>query len=266
VLGITEAANGFGKVISPIIGSLFALIVWFATFFAFPAFCLLSLLLVMFVIKEPAKTNEPPEMGKYLRDIGSILKSKGRWLIPAFFAGSLALFNLFGVLFYLSDTLEEAPYLIDGVKKGLVLAIPLLAMVITSYTTGALIKKNGTVMRWLMNIGFLLLSATLGSCIFLHNSLYMFIGLLTIGAVGTGLVLPCLNTMITGSVQKEQRGMITSIYNSLRYIGVALGPPLFGYLMKISNQMVFIVVTALAVIALALVFFLIKPKGKLESA
>jgi ACDE family multidrug resistance protein len=201
-----------------------------------------------------------------LRDIGSILKSKGRWLIPAFFAGSLALFNLFGVLFYLSDTLEEAPYLIDGVKKGLVLAIPLLAMVITSYTTGALIKKNGTVMRWLMNIGFLLLSATLGSCIFLHNSLYMFIGLLTIGAVGTGLVLPCLNTMITGSVQKEQRGMITSIYNSLRYIGVALGPPLFGYLMKISNQMVFIVVTALAVIALALVFFLIKPKGKLESA
>jgi ACDE family multidrug resistance protein len=266
VLGITEAANGFGKVISPIIGSLFALIVWFAPFFAFPAFCLLSLLLVMFVIKEPAKTNEPPEMGKYLRDIGSILKSKGRWLIPAFFAGSLALFNLFGVLFYLSDTLEEAPYLIDGVKKGLVLAIPLLAMVITSYTTGALIKKNGTVMRWLMNIGFLLLSTTLGLCIFLHNSLYMFIGLLTIGAVGTGLVLPCLNTMITGSVQKEQRGMITSIYNSLRYIGVALGPPLFGYLMKISNQMVFIVVTALAVIALALVFFLIKPKGKLESA
>jgi ACDE family multidrug resistance protein len=266
VLGITEASNGFGKVISPIIGSLFALIVWYAPFFAFPVFCLLSLLCVMFIIKEPKKTKQPPKLGKYMSDIGSILKEKGHWLIPAFFAGSLALFNLFGVLFYLSDTLEEAPYNIDGVIKGLVLAIPLLAMVVTSYTTGAFIKKNGTLMRWLMNIGFLLLSVTLALCIFFYASMYVFIGLLTIGAIGTGLILPCLNTMITGSVQKEQRGMITSIYNSLRYIGVALGPPLFGFLMKISNQIVFIVVTVLAVIALGLVFFMIKPKGKLESA
>lgn len=266
VLGITEASNGFGKVISPIIGSLFALVVWFAPFFAFPVFCLISLLCVMFIIKEPKKKKQPPKIGTYMAEIGSILKKKGRWLIPAFFAGSLALFNLFGVLFYLSDTLEEPPYNIDGVIKGLVLAIPLLAMVITSYTTGALIKKNGTLMRWLINIGFVLLSVSLALCIFFYDNLYVFIGLLTIGAIGTGLILPCLNTMITGSVQKEQRGMITSIYNSLRYIGVALGPPLFGFLMKISNQIVFIVVTVLATIALGLVFFLIKPKGKLESA
>ncbi|MFC0213773.1 MFS transporter [Paenibacillus chartarius] len=266
VLGITEAANGFGKVISPILGSAFALLVWFAPFFAFPLFCLISLLCVMFIIKEPKKTKEPPSLGKYMHQIGAILKAKGRWLIPAFIAGSLALFNLFGVLFYLSDTLEEAPYKIDGIIKGLVLAIPLLAMVITSYTTGALIKKNGTLMRWLINIGFVLLSVTLGCCIFFHDNMYLFIGLLTVGAVGTGLILPCLNTMITGSVEKEQRGMITSIYNSLRYIGVAFGPPLFGYLMKISNEMVFIVVTSLAVIALAMVFFLIRPSGKLESA
>ncbi|GIP26214.1 hypothetical protein J23TS9_13440 [Paenibacillus sp. J23TS9] len=60
--------------------------------------------------------------------------------------------------------------------------------------------------------------------------------------------------------------MITSIYNSLRSIGVAFGPPLFGYLMKVSNQLVFIVVASLAVVALLLVFFMIKPKGQLKSA
>lgn len=266
VLGITEAANGTGKVLSPIIGTLFALIAWYVPFFAFPAFCLLSLLCVIFIIKEPKKTNKPPKLKKYLSDIGSILKTKGHWLIPAFFAGSLALFNLFGVLFYLSDILEEAPYNIDGVVKGLILAVPLLAMVITSFTTGTLIKKNGTLMRWLINIGFVMLAGSLAFCIFMHTKLGIFIALLTIGGIGTGLILPCLNTMIAGSVRKEQRGMITSIYNSLRSIGVALGPPLFGYLMKISNQLVFIVVTSLAVIALLLVFFTIKPKGKLESA
>ena len=46
-LGLIEAANGAGKVLSPIIGSLLMLIVWYASFFAFPVFCALSLLAVI---------------------------------------------------------------------------------------------------------------------------------------------------------------------------------------------------------------------------
>jgi ACDE family multidrug resistance protein len=262
-LGLTEASNGAGKVISPILGSLLALWVWFAPFFSFPIFCLLSLLAVIFILKEPKKSNQPPKLGAYVRQIGSILKQKGKWLIPSFFAGSMALFILFGVLFYLSDTLEKPPYEIDGVKKGFVLAIPLLCMVITSYTTGALIKKNGTVMRWLMNIGLIIMTVSLALTIFFFDNLYMFIGLLSLSGIGTGLLLPCLNTMITGSVEREQRGMITSIYNSLRFLGVAFGPPIFEWLMKISHQIVFIAVSTLAFITLGIVFFLIKPKGKI---
>jgi ACDE family multidrug resistance protein len=262
-LGLTEASNGAGKVVSPILGSLLALWAWFAPFFAFPIFCLLSLLAVIFILKEPKKSTEPPKLGAYIHQIGSILKEKGKWLIPSFFAGSLALFILFGVLFYLSNILEKAPYDIDGVKKGFVLAIPLLCMVVTSYTTGALIKKNGTLMRWLMNIGLIIMTVSLALTIFFFENLYMFIGLLSLSGIGTGLLLPCLNTMITGSVEREQRGMITSIYSSLRFIGVAFGPPIFEWMMKISNQIVFITVSSLAFITLGLVFFLIKPKGKI---
>jgi ACDE family multidrug resistance protein len=180
-------------------------------------------------------------------------------LIPAFFAGSLGLFILFGVLFYLSNVLEKEPYNIDGVKKGLVLAIPLLFMVSTSYITGSVIKKNGVLMRWLMNIGLVAMTASLGATIFFFKNIYVFIGLLSISSIGTGLLLPCLNTMITGSVQREQRGMITSLYSSLRFLGVAAGPPLFGWLMDISDRIVFISVSALSLVALGLVFFLIKP-------
>ncbi|TVY08262.1 MFS transporter [Paenibacillus cremeus] len=262
-LGLIEAANGTGKVVSPIIGSLLAIIVWYAAFFAFPIFCALALLAIMFLIKEPKKTKAPPKLGAYLKSIGKILKEKGRWLITSFFAGSLALFVLFGVLFYLSDILEVEPYNIDGVKKGLVLAIPLLGQVVTAYTTGALIKKNGKLMRWLMNIGLTLMTVSLGLCIlFFNKSIYLFIGLLTLSSIGTGLLLPCLNTMITGSVKREQRGMITSIYNSLRFLGVAAGPPLFGWMMEKSHQIVFITVTSLAFLTLVLVFFLIKPPAK----
>lgn len=59
VLGLVEASNGFGKVISPILGSLLALIIWYAAFFAFPIFCLISILLTIFFVKEKKKEEKP---------------------------------------------------------------------------------------------------------------------------------------------------------------------------------------------------------------
>ncbi|KOR89595.1 MFS transporter [Paenibacillus solani] len=261
-LGLIEASNGAGKVLSPIIGSLLMLIVWYASFFAFPVFCALSLLAVIFMIKESSH-NSRQELGKYLGKIRGIFKEKGRWLITAFFAGSLGLFILFGVLFYLSNILEDKPYQIDGVKKGMVIAIPLLGMVITSYTTGSLIKKNGKLMRWLMNIGLLAMTVSLALTLFFLKNIYVFIGLLTVSSIGTGMLLPCLNTIITGAVEKSERGMITSLYNSLRFLGVAAGPPLFGWMMDRSDYVVFITVSSLSLITLGLVFFLIRPPRKI---
>lgn len=261
-LGLTEASNGIGKVISPILGALLALIVWHAAFFAFPGFCMLSLLAVLFLIKEPKKNKEPVKLKKYLHAIGSLFKKQGKWLVPAFFAGSLALFILFGVLFYLSNILEKPPYRVDGVLKGAVLAIPLMGMVITSYTTGSLIKKNGVLMRRLMLLGLIMMAASLGLTIFFFKQIYVFIGLLTLSSIGTGLVLPCLNSLITGTVETQQRGMITSLYSSLRFLGVALGPPLFGWMMNRSDRLVFISVSALSLLSLGLIFFLIKPPKK----
>jgi ACDE family multidrug resistance protein len=263
-LGLTEASNGAGKVISPIIGSLLALIVWYAAFFAFPLVCVLSIVAVIWAIKEPKKQEKPKKLKEYIHSISKIFKKKGRWLITSFFAGSLALFILFGVLFYLSDILEKKPYTIDGVMKGLVLAIPLMGLVITSFTSGSIIKKNGVLIRWLMNIGLALMTVTLALTIFFYENIYVFIGLLTLSSIGTGLLLPCLNTMITGSVEKQQRGMITSLYSSLRFLGVAFGPPLFGWMMAVSHETVFISVASLALITLALVFFLIKPDKKVS--
>ncbi|MCE5171026.1 MFS transporter [Paenibacillus profundus] len=258
-LGLIEASNGAGKVISPILGSALALWTWTAPFFAFPFFCALSLVAVIWLIHEPDQRPEPVPIKKYLQNIKVIFKQKGRWLIPAFFAGSLALFILFGILFYLSDILEEKPYSIKGIMKGLVLAIPLLGMVTTAYITGNLIKKNGVLIRWLMNIGLLMMAISLGFTIFFNKNVYGFISLITVSSIGTGMLLPCLNTMITGSIDKAERGMILSLYNSLRFFGVAFGPPLFSWMMDISHRVIFITVTALSVIAFVLVFLFIKP-------
>jgi len=263
-LGLIEASNGAGKVVSPILGSLLALLIWYAPFFAFPAFCLLSLLAMLFMIKEPKRTAEPKPAKQYVDSVKRIFAKDGKWLVSSFFSGSLALFILFGVLFFLSNVLEKPPYYIDGVWKGFVLAIPLFGMVVTAYVTGTVIRKNGVLIRWLMNIGLALMAVTLALAIWWNKNLYVFIGLLTLSSIGTGLLLPCLNTMITGAVEKSERGMITSLYSSLRFFGVALGPPLFGWLMGISYPIVFIVVSGLSLIALGLVFFLVKPDKQVQ--
>lgn len=263
-LGITEAANGFGKVISPILGSLFALIIWYAAFFAFPVFCAASILMLVFFIKEPKRQDKPVKLKQYVKNIGRIFKEKGRWLIASFVAGSVSLFILFGVLFYLSDILEQKPYEIDGIVKGLILAIPLTGLVITSYITGSVIKKNGVLIRRVMIAGFILATASLTFAIFFHKQIYVLISMLTLSSIGTGLVLPCLNTMITGAVERKQRGVVTSLYSSLRFFGVAFGPPLFSWLMAGSDRTLFIAVSSLSLIMLVLVALFIKPDKQIE--
>ena len=141
VLGLVEASNGFGKVVSPIIGPLLALFVWYTVFFAFPIFCLASILLTMFFIKEKKSKKEPTPIGEYVKGLVSVFKTEGRWLLVAYLAGATCLFTLFGILFYISDILEK-DYNIDGVLKGAILAIPLLFMTITSYLTGSNIGKK----------------------------------------------------------------------------------------------------------------------------
>ncbi|MGB4198822.1 MAG: hypothetical protein WBJ82_06935, partial [Tepidanaerobacteraceae bacterium] len=43
-----------------------------------------------------------------------------------------------------------------------------------------------------------------------------------------GLVMTPVNTLVTGSCSTKRRGIITCLYGSLRFFGVAIGPPLYG--------------------------------------
>ncbi|WP_253701500.1 MFS transporter [Bacillus sp. FJAT-27445] len=260
VLGIVEASNGLGKVLSPILGALFGLLAWFAVFFAFPAICSISILLTLFFIKEKSHRQAPPPFGKYMRGLASVFKFEGRWLLTAYFAGAVCLFTLFGILFYLSDVLEKQ-YRIDGVVKGLILAIPLLVMGTTSYITGSKIGKNTAAMKRLIVIGLGLMTISYSLLVFFEK-LVPFLLVLVLSSIGTGLVLPCLNSLITGSVGKERRGFVTSLYGSVRFIGVAVGPPIFTRLMEWTKAGMFLSIAALTLIAGILALTLIHAPNK----
>ncbi len=260
-LGLIEATNGLGKVVSPILGTLIAMMfVWFAPFFAFSILCVLSLVALAFFVKEPPLTTTPPKFKEYIQSVIQIFKKEGRWLISTFFVGTIGLFVLFGVLFYLSDILETK-YQINGLTKGYILAVPLLAMAATSYITGRLIKKNFPLMKILIVSGLLLMTGALIPLMFL-DQLIILVSLLALNGVGTGLALPCINSFITGSVDKSKRGMITSLYGSVRFGGVALGPPIFGWLMTMESWILFGSNVVLVVIAIVWTLWAIQVKNK----
>ncbi|MFD2046512.1 MFS transporter [Ornithinibacillus salinisoli] len=260
VLGIFEASNGLGKVLSPIIGALLGIVIWHSVFFAFPALSLLSLLLVIFFVKEKSTRQAPPPFRKYVHGLLSVFKQEGRWLFTTYLAGGACLFTLFGILFFLSDRLETT-YSIDGVMKGLILAIPLIVMVTTSYLTGSKIGKNFEKMKKLQLLGFSFMTISYGSLIFIEK-IVPFLAVLAISSVGAGLILPCVNSLITGAVGKERRGFVTSLYGSVRFFGVALGPPIFSRLMDWSRTGMFVTLATFSLLIGLLVLLLLHVKGK----
>jgi ACDE family multidrug resistance protein len=203
VLGIMEAANAMGKVLSPILGSLIAMITWYAMFFSFPVLCVPVIFALWKWIDEPAAKEKPQPLRIYKERIKKIFVRQGKWMSVAFLAGAFTMFTMFGVLFHLSEFLEKT-HRIDGLKKGFVLAIPVLSLCVVAYFTGSFIKERTGWMKTFIVAGLLLSAIATLSFPWL-DSVYTLVGASFLIGIGSGLILPCLNTMITSSVGLQER-------------------------------------------------------------
>jgi ACDE family multidrug resistance protein len=76
--------------------------------------------------------------------------------------------------------------------------------------------------------------------------------------LGSGFVLPSVDTMVTSASSGQARGMVTSVFGAVRFFGVALGPPAFGWLMEHGRFVVFIPPAVLAGAAAVFVMFVLK--------
>lgn len=257
-LGIIETSNTLGKVLSPILGAFLASIIWFLPFFSIPILCLISILLMALFVRRSKVETRPKPFKQFLSKVKQLLREKGRWIYTIFFIGVIIMFILFGLLFYLSEILERT-YEIVHLKKGLYLAIPLAALCITSLITGKLMKENKVLMKWITFFGLVLMSIPIIALPFSKELWYM-ITMFLLSSIGIGASLPCLDSLITDGVEKEQRGTITSIYSAMRFIGVASGPPIIAILMKKWDVGFFYIIFGLGIIAAILSFIAIRPK------
>ena len=245
VLGILEVYNGVGKVVAPIIGATAALVVWYAAFFVYPLAAGAALVGIVMYVREGKIGSDSVSVQEYLKKAIGIVYDKRKSLFPLFFVGGLGLFLLFGILYYLSFLIEET-YHIDGFFKGTAFLFPLGAMTLVSYWTGQRIKTDVELMKKLMIVGITLLFLMFGVLTIIYT-LPVLMFCLTVAFGGLGFVLPCINMMITSAASDEERGFIVSIYGTVRFLGVALGPVVFEVWMHAERLMFvysFILLTA----------------------
>lgn len=254
-LGAIESANGLGKVISPILGAAVGLIAWYAAFALFPALVIPVALAVWLLVKEPAHDRAQERLSAYLKSVVKVFDQKTGLLLASYLAGAVVLLVLFGVLFYLSEYLEQQ-YGLDGMLKGLALAVPVLFMSAASLATGFFIKKQERLMKLLVVAGLALITTAL-ALLPLVRGVYPYFAAISVVGLGTGVTLPCLNTLITSAASTSERGLVTSLYGSVRFFGVAFGPPLYGFLMARSTALMFWSSAALALLtAITALFFI----------
>jgi ACDE family multidrug resistance protein len=261
ILGLLEAFNGLGKVVSPLAGAAIALISWYMPFFVYGVLAIPIGFLIFFIVKEDVKKlqQQVQPIPKYFQNLANIFKSKGLALVIAFVSGFLALFALFGLLSFFSDVLEKQ-FKIDTFPRGLILGIPVLIMAIMAYILGTVMQKQMTrILKWSSVIGLFMLAAGLILFVPFKNIWWLTIASSILG-LGTGSVLPSLNTLITSSAPKTERGLVTCLYGTVRFFGVAIGPPLFGLAEKISKAPIFFTTAGVCILAGLLFLFFLNPK------
>lgn len=258
-LGLIETSNTFGKVLSPILGALFAAYLWYLPFFSISVFSLISIVLVLFFIKVPKKKEEPVALSAFIQSTKKIFKQEGKWIFTVFLVGIYIMLVLFAVLFFLSDSLEKTHGLY-GVKKGFVLAIPLLALCISSFITGRKIKGELKVMKVIMTVSLILMSISVALIGFVDQRLVLLLAVSSFLGLSIGALLPTMDALITENIEKEERGTISSFYSSSRFIGVAAGPPLMAVLMKSFLNISLLGAGVLGILMFLLVLIFIKPE------
>ncbi|WOV83054.1 MFS transporter [Sporosarcina jeotgali] len=230
-LGIIETSNTFGKVLSPILGSLFAAILWFLPFFSISVLSLISIILIFFFVKVPKDEDEPIKFKEFLNNTKKVFRAEGKWLSAVFLNGVLVMLILFSMLFFLSENLEKT-HDIKGIKKGFVLAIPLLILCIASFISGRKVKGNLKTIKMLMITCLITMSVSVVFVGFSSNKLFLLLIVTSVVGLAIGALLPALDAIITDNIQKDLRGTVTSFYSSARFIGVAAGPPVMSIVMK----------------------------------
>jgi len=157
-----------------------------------------------------------------------VMHHKSFWV---FFSNFMAFVLLFSLVVYL-------PILIVK-QMGLSTFHAGLAISFGAGTAAIVSTQSGRIMRNLseyltITLGFVFCSLALSLIPFAANY-PVILSIMIIWGSGFGLLMPTLNTCVTGLASSHLRAGVVSIFTTVLYLGQTVSPPFFGYILSRSD-------------------------------
>ncbi|MEO6827161.1 MAG: MFS transporter [Microbacteriaceae bacterium] len=212
-----EAALGVGIAIGPLLGGLLGSISWRGPFFGTGALMAIGFIAIVVLLKSDPEQPAPSSLSAPLRALR----------IPAL--GVLAAAALFyNIGFFILLAYTPFPLGFDAMGLGLTFFGWGIGLAVTSVFVAPILTKRMPRTRVLWIALPLLALDLLAAGIFIGSPL----GLVVVVILG-GLVLGVLNTVLTEAVMGATdlpRGVASSAYSGVRFLGGALAPPVATWL------------------------------------
>jgi MFS family permease len=229
--GLIGVAFGLGFILGPALGGALARVSITLPLLLAVGFALLNLVLVASLLPEtlPADARQPMPRKRELQPFHQLSRvladPRVRRLCLSFFLFFLAFNGFTGVLvLYLKQSFGWGPSL----SATAFLVVGVVATVVQGGLIGPLVQRFG---EWRLTLAGL--GAVISGCLLIalaHGSLAtpaVFVGV-AILALGTGLVTPCLRSLVSRRLETGGQGAALGSLQGLQSLGSFLGPPLAG--------------------------------------
>jgi len=255
-MGIVGAATGLGFILGPAIGGIFTNINLEAPFYIAGILSFITLILVLFILKESIHLSENKAASKNNLSWGKALRDPIAMLYFLQFFVSLSLSGLEATFAYFAAATAG----LDAVTLGYIFMIMGLASAAVQGSMGKLTKKFGEAV--IIQAGILISAAGFGLILFTQNFTTAAIFLAIFG-VGNGVIRPSVSSLLTKK-SKMGYGLVTGYLSSFDSLGRIIGPVLGGLLYSVAIGLPYISGIFLSILAYVL-FRIFASKSNLEA-
>lgn len=254
-MGIIGAATGLGFIFGPAIGGIFSKMSLTLPFYIAGATSALTVLLVLFILKESLTEENKHNQAKKENSIWSA------------FTGSVSILFMLQLFISLSLSGLEATFAyfaaqragLGTVELGYIFMIMGLASAfVQGGLIGRLTKKFG---EGLVIQGGIIVSAIGFACILLVQDFATAAIFLTLFGVGNGVIRPSVSALITKK-SVVGHGSSTGLLSSFDSLGRIIGPPLGGWLFSIQAGLPYISGAIISILAFILFRIYMIKSGK----
>ncbi len=237
--GLIGVAFGLGFILGPACGGVLArygvtLPVWAAMGFA-----VVNLALVIGLLPEthPVAARRALPRKRDLNPLSQLHRiftnPEVRRLCLAFFLFFLAFNGFTAVLvLYFKQSFGWGP----GLAATAFLIVGVVATVVQGGLIGPLVKRFGEWRLTLAGLGFVIVGCSLIPLASRSNAQPVVFGAVAVLALGTGLVTPCLRSLVSRRLDSSGQGAALGSLQGLQSLGSFLGPPLAGAAYELVGQ------------------------------